>query len=270
MADPLSVAASIIAVVGAPDEVTNCLRRLKAAKAAPESLRDLLEEFSQPEMVLDGIKSGVLSPENPPVELASRIREAGSKLLELRSLIEYTLTKAGVSDVVYRWQWLRKGNEVERLRNHLGTIRLRPVAVTSGANLRVSNPSKVMSHLESIASIYVLLAKVPGPALVVSCNAFRLLLKTFRPNSSDSILRWPVSVLPRSSAKILLMGFSWFGIGLSAGVLRTIGSMHRSPYVHMTRLLRDQYRIYLGGNSENFCFITRQSTDQPFPTLKPL
>ena len=135
MADPLSVAASIIAVVGAADEVTNGLRRLKAARHAPESLRDLLEEISQLEMVLNGIKSGVLSPENPPVELASLIREAGSKLLELRSLIEYTLTKAGVSDEIDRWQWLRKGNEVERLRNQLSTIRLNLVALTSSANL---------------------------------------------------------------------------------------------------------------------------------------
>ncbi len=135
MADPLSVTASIIAVVGAADEVTRGLRLLKAAKDAPESLKDLLEDLTQLEMVLNGIKSGVLSPGNPPVELASLIREAGSKLLELRSLIEYTLTKAGFSDKIDRWQWLRKGNEIERLRNQLGTIRLNLVALTSSANL---------------------------------------------------------------------------------------------------------------------------------------
>ena len=135
MADPLSVTASIIAVVGVAHEVTKGLRRLKAAKDAPEDLKDLLEDLVQLEMVLNGIKSGVLSPGSPPVELASLIEEAGSKLLELRSLIEYTLTKAGVSDKVVRWQWLRKGDEVERLRNQLSAIRLNLVALTSSANL---------------------------------------------------------------------------------------------------------------------------------------
>ena len=135
MADPLSLAASIIAVVGAVDEVTKGLRRLKAAKDAPKGLQDLLEDVEQLEIVLNCVKSAVLSSGSQPIELATLTGEAGSKLLELRSLIEYTLTKAGVSDKVDRWQWLRKGNEVERLRSQLGTIRLNLVALTSSANL---------------------------------------------------------------------------------------------------------------------------------------
>lgn len=135
MTDPLSVTASIIAVVGAADTVTKGLRRLKAAKDAPEGLQDLIQEVVQLEMVLNFVKSAVLSPGSPPIELATLVGEAGSKLIEVQSLIEYTLTKAGVSDKVDRWQWLRKGNEVERLRDRLGTIRLNLVALTSSANL---------------------------------------------------------------------------------------------------------------------------------------
>ena len=135
MADPLSLTASIIAVVSAANEVTKGLRRLKAAKDAPKGLQDLLEDVEQLEMVLNCVKSTVLGSRSPPIELATLTGEAGSKLLELRSLIEYGLTKAGVSDKVDRWQWLRKGNEVERLRNQLGTIRLNLVALTSTANL---------------------------------------------------------------------------------------------------------------------------------------
>ena len=135
MADPLSVTASIIAVVGAADAVAKGLRRLKAAKDAPEGLQDLILEISQLEMVFNSVKSAVLSSGSPSIELATLIEEAGAKLLELRSLIEYTLTKAGASDKVDRWQWLRKGNEVERLRNQLSTIRLNLVALTSSADL---------------------------------------------------------------------------------------------------------------------------------------
>ena len=189
MADPLSVTASIIAVVGAADAVAKGLRRLKAVKDAPEGLQNLILDVAQIEMVLNGIKSVVLNSGSPPIELATLIEEAGSKLLELRSLIEYTLTKAGVSDKVDRWQWLRKGNEVERLRNQLGTIRLNLVALTSSANLWVSISSKPTSLLECIASIYMLLADFCGPVSVVFCIAFPLLLMTFRPNSSDSMLR---------------------------------------------------------------------------------
>ena len=135
MADPLSVTASIIAVVGAADAATKGLRRLKAAKDAPEGLQDLMLDVAQLEMVLNCVKSSVLSSDSPPIELATLLGEAGSKLLELQSLIEYSLTKAGASDKVDRWQWLRKGNEVERLRNQLGTIRLNLVALTSSVNL---------------------------------------------------------------------------------------------------------------------------------------
>ena len=135
MADPLSVTASIIAVVGAADAVAKGLRRLKAAKDAPKGLKDLVLDVAQLEMVLNCVKSVVLTAGSPPIELATLIGEAGSKLLELKSLIEYTLTKAGVSEKVDRWQWLRKGNEVERLRNQLSTIRLNLVALTSSANL---------------------------------------------------------------------------------------------------------------------------------------
>ncbi|KAK0511488.1 hypothetical protein JMJ35_006061 [Cladonia borealis] len=137
MADPLSLTASIIAVVGAADEVTKGLRRLKAAKGAPKGLQDLLEDVEQLEMVLNCVKSTVLGSGSPPIELATLTGEAGSKLLELRSLIEYTLTKAGASDKVDRWQWLRKVNEVERLRNQLGTIRLNLLALTCSANFGV-------------------------------------------------------------------------------------------------------------------------------------
>ena len=149
MADPLSVAASIVAIVGAADAVTKGLRRLKAAKNAPEVLQALVPDVAQLEMVLNCVKSAVLNSGSPSVELATLIGEAGSKLLELRSLIEYALTKAGVSDIVDRWQWLRKGNEVERLRDQLSTIRLNLIALTSGANLYVSNSSKAISYLES-------------------------------------------------------------------------------------------------------------------------
>ena len=135
MADPLSVTASIIAIVGAANTVTKGLGHLKAAKDAPEGLKDLISDVAQLEMVLNRVKSVVLSSSSPPIELATLIGEAGSKLLEVQSLIEYTLTKAGVSNQVDRWQWLRKGNEVERLRNQLGTIRLNLVTLTSSVNL---------------------------------------------------------------------------------------------------------------------------------------
>ena len=135
MADPLSVTASIIAVVGTAHTVTKGLRRLKAAKDAPEGLQDLISDVAQLEMVLNCVKSVVLSSSGPPIELATLIGEAGSKLLEVQSLIGYTLTEAGVSNQVNRWQWLRKGNEVERLRTQLDTIRLNLVTLTSSANL---------------------------------------------------------------------------------------------------------------------------------------
>ena len=135
MADPLSLAASLIAVGGAAHEVTKGLRRLKAAKDAPEGLNGLVEDVYQLELVLNSIKMAAPSSTSLPYELDMLIQDARSKLLELQSLVEYTLTKAGTSDVVDRWQWLRNGNKVERLRNQMDSIRLNLIALTGSANL---------------------------------------------------------------------------------------------------------------------------------------
>ena len=57
MADPLSITASVLTVVGAAGEVGKGLRLLKVLKGAPEGLDDLLDDISRLELVLETVNN---------------------------------------------------------------------------------------------------------------------------------------------------------------------------------------------------------------------
>ena len=114
--DPLSAAASIIAVVSAARKASHGLHQLKALKDAPKGLDDLLAEFTRTEIVLQAFRNLPSNiPERSP-DLATVLSMAERKFHELDALICYNLMKAGSSDRVDRVQWIRKRLEVEKLR----------------------------------------------------------------------------------------------------------------------------------------------------------
>ena len=114
--DPLSVGASVIAVVGATGKVVKGIRRLKALQDAPKELDDLLTEVSQFELVVQACQKaqGNLEP-----ELGLPLKTAQGLVTEFESPIEYKLTEPGTSNKVDRWQWIRSSKDVERLRGKL-------------------------------------------------------------------------------------------------------------------------------------------------------
>lgn len=133
--DPLSAAASVIAVVGAAKKVTKALDLLKAVRGAPQGLSDLLGEVSRLEKVLQAIMNVSMESQQPLPQLREVLDEARSKLLELDSLIQYTLTKVGESNKVDRWQWLRKESDVDTLQRKLHAIRQDLIMLISTTNL---------------------------------------------------------------------------------------------------------------------------------------
>lgn len=154
--DPLSVGASVIAVVGATAKVIKGIRRLKALQDAPRELDDLLAEISQLELVLQAVQR---AHENPGVELGRLLEMARRILVDFESLIEYKWTEAGTSNKVDRWQWTRSSKDVERLRGQLRDVTANLVALV-GVNTRyVRSPSfctfvrKCHKSLSSLKSI---------------------------------------------------------------------------------------------------------------------
>ncbi len=139
--DPLSVSASVIAVVGATRKVINGIRRLKALQDAPRELEDLSAEISQFELVLQAIKK---VNDNPVSELGRLFETARKTLMEFESLMEYKLTEAGTSSKVDRWQWTRSSKDVERLRGQLRGVTANMVAIVGVSTRYVWQPFSVI------------------------------------------------------------------------------------------------------------------------------
>ena len=108
--DPLSVGASVIAVVGATGKVVKEIRRLKAMQDAPRELDDLLTEVSQFELV---VQASQRVKGNMESELGTLLKIAKDLVTEFESLIGYKLTEPGTSNKVDRWQWIRSSKDVE-------------------------------------------------------------------------------------------------------------------------------------------------------------
>lgn len=123
MADPLSITASVLTVVGAAGEVGKGLRLLKVLKGAPEGLDDLLDDISRLELVLETV-GNTTSDSQAATPAMETLLAAGRKgLAELDVLIQYTLTEAGEDRKVDRLQWARRRDDVERIRGKLDRIR---------------------------------------------------------------------------------------------------------------------------------------------------
>lgn len=105
--EPLSAAASIIAVVGAARKAAEGLQSLKAIKDAPKELEGLLLEFSQIEIILHSYRNLPTKCEERSRDLATILDIAERKFDELDKLVHYTLTKAGDNKQVDRLQWVR-------------------------------------------------------------------------------------------------------------------------------------------------------------------
>ena len=130
--DPLSVGASVIAVVGATGKLVKGIHRLKAMQDAPRELDDLLTEVSQFKLVIQAFQ-GVNA--NIESELGILLKTAQGLVTEFESLIEYKLTEPGTSNKVDRWQWIRSSKDVERLRVKLRDVTASLVALV-GVNTR--------------------------------------------------------------------------------------------------------------------------------------
>ena len=122
--DPFSITVGAVGLAGAANKATgSVIKRVKALRNAPEELQDLLAELSQFELVLQTIQNAAASSETAGSPLETLLGTAKDKILELNSLVEYRLTKAGTSSEVDRSQWAWSQKDVDRLRKQLTNLR---------------------------------------------------------------------------------------------------------------------------------------------------
>lgn len=93
--DPLSLTASVIAVMGAAQQVGEGLVILQIAKDAPQGLDDLLSDVSRFKVVFEAIKNASSDSQRDAPQLKRVLSMAEGKLLEVDRLVQYNLTKKG-------------------------------------------------------------------------------------------------------------------------------------------------------------------------------
>ena len=120
MADPLSITASIIAVVGAAEGVTKTLAKFKSIRNAPDELLALINEVSDLKLVFSDIQNHIVIqraqiPQTKEQNISTLVKRAKDKLLELDQLIQYRLVKPESDQIkVSRREWLRARAVIER------------------------------------------------------------------------------------------------------------------------------------------------------------
>ena len=143
MADPLSITASIIAVVGAAEGVTKMIAKIRNIRNAPEELLALINEVSDLRIIFGDVQHYLQNAQRcqsmPRVftdltelhHMFILINRAKYKLLELDELIQYRLTKPeSIADhvKVSRREWARSKTTIEGFRQSLRDIRLNVVS----------------------------------------------------------------------------------------------------------------------------------------------
>ena len=136
MADPLSIAASVITVVGTANGVGELLSRIKSLQHAPDELLALVNEVSDLRVVFGDIASTFLRDEKRSPTLKEQLQHisdlvdrAKDRLLELEKLIHYHLVKPEATNLkVSRHAWAMARGTIERFRNNLRDVKLNLIA----------------------------------------------------------------------------------------------------------------------------------------------
>ena len=145
MADPLSIIASIIAVIGAAEGVTKTFQKIKNIRKAPSELLALINEVSDLRIVLANTESHLnqnavtskSQPLNHLQHLAVLLQRAKNQLLQLDELTQYRLIKADSrleSMKVSRREWATSKDTIENFRRSLRDIRLNIIGQMSVLN----------------------------------------------------------------------------------------------------------------------------------------
>ena len=134
MADPLSLVASIIAVIGAAEGVSRTLTKIRNLRDAPDELLALMNEVSDFRIILTGLQTYITQYSQRPQLLVEELSHISTladrgkeKLLQLDQLIQYRLVKpeSGLTQIkVSKREWARARSTIESFRQTLRDIRL--------------------------------------------------------------------------------------------------------------------------------------------------
>ena len=133
MADALSLAASIVAVLGAAEGVSKALSKVRSIRNAPDEVLALNNEVSDLQVILGDVQGYVRNTPEPHISqehlkhLLTFVDQAKEKLLQLDRLIHYNVLKPQSSPnqiKISKVEWLKAVKKIAKFRNNLRDIRL--------------------------------------------------------------------------------------------------------------------------------------------------
>ncbi|CAI6330864.1 unnamed protein product [Periconia digitata] len=225
--DPLSITASILAIVGASEQAVKGLAKLRALKDAPAELSALINEVSDLRAVLAqicflGVQLEQASNNGPVIALRSLLDRANGQILELDQCIQHDISKPEATNPgrikVSRVSWTLHQKRVSSLRQDLRTTRLNlgtalGVITTSSINrveLRIQEISSTQaSDSELLKRLFGQISEGQRPVarkddekLVQRSLDPSTTLKQALPDEPDELQ--PTGLFPRSSTTRLL------------------------------------------------------------------
>ena len=133
MADPLSITASIIAVIGTAEGIGKTFAKIRNIRYAPSEVLALMNEVSDLTVILGDVEryfvrdtSRTLNPELLRT-LSTLVNRAKEHILELDQLIHYRLLKAHSTKTefkVSRHEWVAAKHITKQFRQRLRDVRL--------------------------------------------------------------------------------------------------------------------------------------------------
>ena len=137
MADPLSITASVIAIVTAAEGVSKTLSKIRKTGNAPREFLGLTNEVSDFKIGLDDLDNYLRSASSgsPPSRilqhLTQHLQRGKDTLLQLDGLVQYQLAKLDSTTdhpKVSRLEWIKGKRIIEEYRQNLRDTRLNIVA----------------------------------------------------------------------------------------------------------------------------------------------
>ena len=134
MADPLSITASVIAIIGAAEGVTKIFEKLRNIENAPSELLALFNEVADLTLVLRSVQNFIRSQNahGPQISqdqlqhLSELVDKAKNKVLQLEEFMEYRLVKPDSTSKnikVARQEWMKAKRTIKEFKQNLRDIR---------------------------------------------------------------------------------------------------------------------------------------------------
>ena len=150
MAAAISLAASVVALVGAADAIGKTLSKARLLSRAPDELLALNNEIADLTVVMRNLGNHLPTPGSAIAQasidhLSILIKRASDRVLQLDQLIHYQFLKSGSLDAdykVFRFRWARSKDVVEShrqaLRDAKQNIVIHMLAIDAYSNLPAS------------------------------------------------------------------------------------------------------------------------------------